>query len=105
MIKPIFLAISFLILTMGGSAAMSKAEALASIYGVILGHIDRCGLTVQPWHAEAMGRAISNAATSDADRDRALSLLRQIQNSAVKRPSMTCEETRGVLKQSEDELR
>ena len=61
MIKPIFLAISVLMLTVSSSVAMSKAEALAAIFGGILGHIDRCGLTVQRWHAEGMGRAISNA--------------------------------------------
>ena len=105
MIKPIFLAIGLLILTTSGSAAMSKAEGLAMIYGLILGHIDRCGLTIQPWHATAMGKAISKAATSDAERDGAIILARQTQKQAASAPQWTCEQTRMILKQSADELR
>ena len=86
-------------------ARMSQAQIMAALYGVIIGHVDACGLTLQPWLVEAMGQKISRLASDDDDRELAIGLVQSMVAEAQKSPSMTCTEVRDSLKQLEMELR
>jgi hypothetical protein len=84
---------------------MSHAQITGALYGTLLGHIDACGITVQGWHAKAMGQQVSNLAKNDDDRELAIGMTYSMKASAQKSPTMKCADVRAALKQLEKELR
>ena len=69
-------------------AQMSEAQIMGGLYGVLIGHLDGCGLTVQRWHVEAMGRQITNLASNDDDRELAIGMIRSMSRTLRRADSM-----------------